>query len=160
MRWSRCCSTERELSSTPGGSSTAAVEWDAVEPSPASSAQTRRVTPSELPHAALDAAASDRRLEAIERALMAVRALRAEVEHVRPGLVLERVDGWHSDTAELYGARAVEVRYALAGAERVLLEAESELEAARRRAHAARAGGVEVGSLTPGDQVSSAGARR
>lgn len=112
------------------------------------------------PPAALEGAAADRRLEAIERALLTLRALRAEVEHVRPGLVLERIDGWHSDAAELYAARALEVRYSLAGAEQVLLEAESELEAERRLANAARAGDVGVGGATPGDQVSPAGAWR
>jgi hypothetical protein len=127
---------------------------------PAPWAQTRRVTPFDLPHAALDGPAADRRLEAIERALLTVRALRVEVEHVRPGLVRERIVGWHSDAAELYGARALEVRYSLAGAEQVLLDAEAELEAEQRHANAAGAGGVGVGGTTPGDQVPPAGARR
>ena len=122
------------------------------------------MTPFDLPHAALDSAAADRRIEAIERALLTVRALRAEVERVRPGLLLERIDGWHSDAAELYAARALEVRYSLAGAEQVLLDAEAELEAEleaeRRRVPAVRAGGMEVGDSTPGDQVSPPGARR
>ena len=160
MRSSRCCSTEEELSSTSEESGAVATGWDAVAPSYAPAAQTRRVPPFDLPHAALDGAAADRRLEAIERALLTVRALRAEVERVRPGLLLERIDGWHSDAAELYAARALEVRYSLAGAEQVLLEAESELEAERQRAHAARAGAMEVGDSTPRDQVSPAGARR
>jgi hypothetical protein len=118
------------------------------------------VTPFDLSHVALDGAAAADRLEAIERALMTLRALRAEVEHVRPGLLLERIDGWHSDAAERYAGRALEVRYSLAGAEQVLLDAESELEAARRRALSARPGGVDADGSTPGDRVSPEGARR
>lgn len=132
---------------------------DAAGPGPVPSAHTRRVTPFDLPHAALDGAATDR-LEAIERALLTVRALRAEVEHVRPGLVLDRIEGWHSDAAELYAGRALELRYSLAGAERMLLDAESELDAQRRRALSAHPGGVHADGSTPGDQVSPAGVRR
>jgi hypothetical protein len=118
------------------------------------------VTPFDLSHGALDGASAADRLEAIERALMTLRALRAEVEHVRPGLLLERIDGWHSDAAERYAGRALEVRYSLAGAEQVLLDAESELEAERRRALSARSGGVDADGSTPGDRVSPEGTRR
>jgi hypothetical protein len=108
-----------------------------------------------------DAAAADRRLEAIDQTLFGLRAFRAEVEQVRPGLVLERIDGWHSAAADLYSGRAAEVRYSLAGAERLLLDAEAELVAERERVRAARpAASLHGSGPTPADPVSMAGPAR
>jgi hypothetical protein len=99
--------------------------------------------------AAFDPAAAERRLEELEQVLYALRRLRAEVESVRPGLVLDRVAGWHSGAAELYAERAFEVRYALAGAERSLEDAELELTSERYRLHAAAADDAARAPVTP-----------
>lgn len=108
-----------------------------------------------------DASVADRRLEALDQVLFGLRAFRAEVERVRPGLVLDRIDGWHSAAADLYSGRAAEVRYALAGAEQLLLEAEAELSAERERGRAALTGASPHASgPTPPDPVSPAGPER
>lgn len=107
-----------------------------------------------------DAVVADRRLEALDQVLFGLRAFRAEVERVRPGLLLDRVEGWHSAAADLYAGRAAEVRYALAGAEQLLLDAEAEVvaERERERAHAARiAPSPHASGPTPPDPVSQAG---
>lgn len=105
----------------------------------------------------------DRRLEALDQVLFGLRAFLAEVERVRPGLVLDRIDGWHSAAADLYSGRAAEVRYALAGAEQLLLDAEAELVAERERGRgraALVADSPHVPGPTPPDPVSPAGAER
>jgi hypothetical protein len=70
------------------------------------------------------------RAEALERELVVVRVLRAEVEQLQPGLLLEQLDGWHAGAAEHYAERVREIRLTLAGAEHLLLEAERALCAA------------------------------
>ena len=103
----------------------------------------------------------DRRLEALDQVLFGLRAFLAEVERVRPGLVLDRIDGWHSAAADLYSGRAAEVRYALAGAEQLLLDAEAELVAELERGRAAlTAASPHASGPTPPDPVSPAGAER
>lgn len=118
------------------------------------------MTPFDPTSAMLDPAAAGRRLEAIDQALFGLRTFRAEVERVRPGLMLDRIDGWHSDAAGLYADRATEVRYALAGAEHLLLEAETELAAELERVRAAGAVGGVAGAATPRDGVSVTGVHR
>ncbi|MRX43751.1 hypothetical protein [Agromyces kandeliae] len=103
----------------------------------------------------LSPAAAELRLGAIDRALIALRRLRVEVEQVRPGLVLERLDGWHDDAADLYADRARELRFALAGAERSLLDAEDRLVVERERAREADAAARSI--TTPDRPVSGAG---
>lgn len=108
-----------------------------------------------------DAVVADRRLEALDQVLFGLRAFRAEVERVRPGLVLDRIDGWHSAAAALYSERAAEVRYSLAGAEQLLLDAEAELVAERERGRAAlTAASPHASGPTPPDPVSPAGPGR
>lgn len=107
-----------------------------------------------------DASVADRRLEALDQVLFGLRAFRAEVERVRPGLVLDRIDGWHSAAADLYSGRAAEVRYALAGAEQLLLDAEAGLVAEReheRGRAALTAASPHASGPTPPDPVSSMG---
>lgn len=99
------------------------------------------------------------RLDELERALLAVRRLRVEVEHVRPGLVLERIEGWHADAADLYAERASELRYALAGAERALLDAEGRLAVERERARDAVTAAA-MAAATPDRPVSWMGGGR
>lgn len=85
-------------------------------------AETRRVQSS---HHSPVAAAIARRIEALERELTAIRLLRIEVEQVRPGLLPDRgADGWRSNAAERYSERLDELRVGLAGAERLLADAE------------------------------------
>ncbi len=105
----------------------------------------------------LSPASAELRLEAIEQALFALRRLRVEVESVRPGLVLERLDGWHDDAADLYAERARELRFALAGAEGALVDAETRLVAERERAREAREAALAI--ATPDRPVSGAGGR-
>ena len=108
-----------------------------------------------------DAVVADRRLEALDQVLFGLRGFRAEVERVRPGLLLDRVDGWHSAAADLYAGRAAEVRYALAGAEQLLLDAEAEVVAERERVRAARiVPSPHASGPTPPDPVSQAGPGR
>lgn len=108
-----------------------------------------------------DAVVADRRIEALDQVLFGLRAFRAEVERVRPGLVLDRIDGWHSAAADLYSGRAAEVRYALAGAEQLLLDAEAELVAERERGRAAlTSASPHASGPTPPDPVSPAGPER
>ncbi|GAA1058008.1 hypothetical protein GCM10017608_04110 [Agromyces luteolus] len=97
------------------------------------------------------------RLGAVEQALLALRRLRVEVEQVRPGLVLDRIDGWHADAADLYAERARELRFALAGAEQALLDAEARLEVEHERARAAHAAALAV--ATPDRPVTGSGGR-
>ncbi|WP_430646784.1 hypothetical protein [Agromyces sp. GXS1127] len=99
------------------------------------------------------------RLDALERALVALRRLRVEVEHVRPGLVLERIEGWHAEAADRYAGRAGELRLALAGAERSLLDAEGRLEVERERTRDAVTAAA-LAAATPDRPVSAAGAGR
>jgi hypothetical protein len=67
-------------------------------------------------------------VEALERELTVLRMLRVEVEQFRPGLLPDDgTDGWRSSAAERYAERLDELRIALAGAERLLLDAESGL---------------------------------
>ncbi|GAA1058952.1 hypothetical protein [Agromyces bracchium] len=106
---------------------------------------------------ALSPASAELRLAAIEQALFALRRLRVEVEQVRPGLVLERLDGWHDDAAALYADRALELRFALAGAEHGLLDAEQALVAERERAREAHATALSI--ATPDRPVSGSGGR-
>jgi hypothetical protein len=91
----------------------------------------------------VDAAAARRahRLDAIERELFALRKLRAEVDLVRPGLLLDRLEGWHSAAAEHYAERVVDVRLGLAGAVHLLATAERSLGAALE--HARRGGALQ-----------------
>jgi hypothetical protein len=66
--------------------------------------------------------------QAIERELTVLRMLRVEVEQFRPGLLPDDgTDGWRSIAADRYAERLDEVRIAVAGAERLLLDAESGL---------------------------------
>ncbi|UIP60075.1 hypothetical protein [Agromyces marinus] len=71
-----------------------------------------------------------RRREMLEPELLALRVLRAEIACVRPGLLVERVEGWQS----LAGDRYADLMRDLAGA---LADAETELERAEREAQAA-----------------------
>jgi hypothetical protein len=119
------------------------------------------VTSFDLDLAALDAGAIAQRLEAIDQALFGLRAFLAEVERVRPGLVIDRIDGWHSVAADLYSGRAAEVRYSLAGAEQLLRDAEAELVAARERVQAVLPAGPfhappQGDGPTPADPVAGA----
>jgi len=67
-------------------------------------------------------------LDALERELTVLRMLRVEVEQFRPGLLPDHgTDGWRSSAAERYAERLDELRLALAGAERLLLDAEAGL---------------------------------
>ena len=67
-------------------------------------------------------------LEALERELTVLRMLRVEVEQFRPGLLPDDgTDGWRSSAADHYAERLDELRIAVAGAERLLLDAESGL---------------------------------
>ncbi|MEI5584579.1 MULTISPECIES: hypothetical protein [unclassified Agromyces] len=79
---------------------------------------------------ALAALRASRRAEALERELLAVRVLRVEVEQMRAGLLLDRLDGWHAGAAENYAGRVREIRVAIAGAEHLVREAEGALVAA------------------------------
>ena len=79
-----------------------------------------------------------RRAEALQRELYALRTLRAEVEAMQPGLLLERLDGWHAGAAEHYAERVRDVRLGIAGAEHLLADADRAVAAALERA---RAGG-------------------
>lgn len=91
------------------------------------------------PHLVSEAMARDaRRAEALQRELYALRTLRAEVEAMQPGLLLERLDGWHAAAAEHYAERVRDVRLGIAGAEHLLAEADRAVAAALERA---RAGG-------------------
>ncbi|MFC9917188.1 hypothetical protein [Agromyces binzhouensis] len=108
-----------------------------------------------IPSTSASPAAAELRLGAIDQALWALRRLRVEVEQVRPGLVLERLEGWHDDAAELYADRARELRFALAGAERSLLDAEDRLAVERERAREACAAARSI--VTPDRPVSGAG---
>jgi hypothetical protein len=81
---------------------------------------------------------AERRAEALERELYALRTLRAEVEAMQPGLLLERLDGWHAGAAEHYAERVRDVRLGLAGAEHLLADAERAVVTALERS---RAGG-------------------
>ncbi|WP_401000582.1 hypothetical protein [Agromyces sp. GXQ0307] len=110
-----------------------------------------------IPSTSLSPASAALRLAAIEQALAALRRLRVEVEQIRPGLVLERLDGWHDDAAELYAHRARELRFALAGAEQGLLDAEHGLVAERERAREAHAAALAI--ATPDRPVTGAGGR-
>lgn|GEM_PF-2635245 len=107
--------------------------------------------------APVSAAVAALRLGAIEQTLLALRTLRVEVELVRPGLVLERIDGWHADAAELHAERASELRLALAGAEQALLDAEAGLEVERERARVAHA--AALATATPDRPVTGSGGR-
>lgn len=87
--------------------------------------------------AAHAAALTMRRAEALERELYAVRLLLAEVQQLRPGLLLDRLDGWHAGAADHYAERVRDIRLALAGTEHVMHDAEHALaagvDALRRR---------------------------
>lgn len=83
-------------------------------------------------------AEAERRAQALERELYALRTLRAEVDAMRPGLLLERLDGWHAGAAEHYAERVRDVRLGLAGAEHLLADAE---RAVLRALERSRAGG-------------------
>ncbi|MGR0218797.1 hypothetical protein [Agromyces sp. ZXT2-6] len=83
--------------------------------------------------AVLDAARRSRRADALERELYAVRTLRAEVELMQPGLLLDRLEGWHAGAAEHYAERVRDVRLALAGAAHLLATTERALAAALER---------------------------
>jgi hypothetical protein len=87
------------------------------------------------PHA-VDLAGRAQRVEALERELFSLRRLRGEVELMQPGLLLDRLEGWHSGAAELYAERVLDVRLALAGAIHLLAAAERALGAALERARA------------------------
>jgi hypothetical protein len=65
------------------------------------------------------------RAEALEHELFAIRRLRVEVELTQPGLLLERLEGWHSGAAEHYAERVRDVRLGLAGAVHLLTATES-----------------------------------
>ncbi|WP_438853413.1 hypothetical protein [Agromyces sp. M3QZ16-3] len=110
-----------------------------------------------IPPTSLSPASAELRLGTIEQALLALRRLRVEVEQVAPGLVLERLDGWHDDAADLYADRARELRLALAGAGRALFEAEHGLVAERERALELQAAALSI--ATPERPVSGAGGR-
>lgn len=79
---------------------------------------------------------AERRAEALERELYALRTLRAEVEAMQPGLLLERLDGWHAGAAEHYAERIRDVRLGLAGAEHLLTDAERAVAVALERSRA------------------------
>lgn len=67
-------------------------------------------------------------LDALERELTVLRMLRVEVEQFRPGLLPDHgTDGWRSSAADRYAERLDELRLALAGAERLLLDVEAGL---------------------------------
>lgn len=83
-------------------------------------------------------AEAERRAHALERELYALRTLRAEVDAMRPGLLLEQLDGWHATAAEHYAERVRDVRLGLAGAEHLLADAERAVVTALERS---RAGG-------------------
>lgn len=72
----------------------------------------------------------------LERELVALRRLRAEVELTLPGLLLDRPDGWHSGAADRYAERVLDVRLGLAGAVHLLTTCERTVEAALERARA------------------------
>jgi hypothetical protein len=83
-------------------------------------------------------AEAERRAQALERELYALRILRAEVDAMQPGLLLEQLDGWHAGAAEHYAERVRDVRLGLAGAEHLLADAERAVATALERS---RAGG-------------------
>lgn len=83
-------------------------------------------------------AEAERRAQALERELYALRTLRAEVDAMRPGLLLEQLDGWRAGAAEHYAERVRDVRLGLAGAEYLLADAEGAVATALERS---RAGG-------------------
>lgn len=87
-------------------------------------------------HASAPIAGEARRAEALERELYALRTLRAEVELMQPGLLIERLDGWHSGAAEHYAERVTDVRLGLAAAEHLLADAERSVAVALRQARA------------------------
>jgi hypothetical protein len=91
-----------------------------------------------LDAASLHLAARAHRAEALERELFALRRLRAEIELMQPGLLLERLEGWHAGAADHYAERVLDVRLALAGAMHLLSTAERSLDVALDRL---RAGG-------------------
>ncbi|MBM7502855.1 hypothetical protein ACFPER_05190 [Agromyces aurantiacus] len=101
--------------------------------------------------------AADRLLDALDHLLFGLRAFRAEVERVQPGLVLERIDGWHSGAADHYADRTTEVRVAVAGAERFLLDAEAAIAIARERARTAQAAAIAAALATPDGAMSPTG---
>ncbi|HEX6955487.1 MAG TPA: hypothetical protein VF156_11460 [Agromyces sp.] len=77
------------------------------------------------PHLAPEATTRHARLaEALRRELYALRTLRAEVEAMQPGLLPERIDGWHAGAAEYYAERVRDVRLGIAGAQHLLADAE------------------------------------
>jgi hypothetical protein len=128
--------------------------------------QARRVTPFDagIPAVAAGtpaavALALARRIDTLERDLIALRRLRVEVEQVRPGLVLERIEGWHADAADLYADRARDLRIALAGAEQSLLDAERRLGAEVERARLTQAAGVHGSGATPDRPVTGSAGR-
>jgi hypothetical protein len=91
------------------------------------------------PDPVADAAAESRRQHraaALERELFALRRLRAEVELMQPGLLLDRLEGWHSGAAVRYAERVLDVRLGLAGSVHLLGAAEHQVEAALERVRA------------------------
>jgi hypothetical protein len=102
----------------------------------ASVAQARSVHSPDPRADAVDLARRAQRAEALERELFALRRLRAEVELTQPGLLLDRLEGWHSGAAEQYAERVLDVRLGLAGAMHLLAAAERVIGAALDRARA------------------------
>jgi hypothetical protein len=61
------------------------------------------------------------------------------VELTQPGLLLDRLEGWHSGAADQYAERVLDVRLGLAGAVHLLAASEREVDAALERVRASGA---------------------
>lgn len=89
------------------------------------------------PSAVAAIAEAERRAHALECELYALRTLRAEVDAMRPGLLLDQLDGWHAGAAEHYAERVRDVRLGIAGAEHLLAAAERAVAIALERSRVA-----------------------